>query len=115
MIAWREDHSIIVSASCMESAHQNCMHVAHQWKLDLHVVLLYIANGLRTEHTIPAMSTYNYRTLAKIRPPFSARSLGLLGDWEFNREQRVFIRTYAHPQPQIEVTLCYANSLCIFT
>ena len=44
-----------------------------------------------------------YRTLAKIRPPFSARSLGLLGDWAFNRERRVLIRIYAHPRPQIEV------------
>ena len=51
-----------------------------------------------------------YRTLAKIRPPFSARSLGLLGDWAFNRERRFFIRIYAHPRPQIEVyTLLYDN------
>ncbi len=46
------------------------------------------------------------------------RSLGLLGDWAFNRERRVFIRIYAHPRPQIEIyTLLYANSLllyCIF-
>ncbi len=56
-----------------------------------------------------------YRTLAKIRPPFSARSLGLLGDWAFNRKRRVFIRTYAHPRPQIEVyPLLYANSLLIY-
>ena len=56
-----------------------------------------------------------YRTLAKIRPPFSARSLGLLGDWAFNRERRVFIRIYAHPRPQIEVyTLLYGNSVLIY-
>ncbi len=60
-------------------------------------------------------SIYIYRTLAKIRPPFSTRSLGLLGDWAFNRERRVFIRIYAHPRPQIEVyTWLYDNSLCIF-
>ncbi len=39
-----------------------------------------------------------YCTLAKIRPPFSARSLDFLGDWAFNREWRVFIRIYAHPR-----------------
>ncbi len=58
---------------------------------------------------------YLYRTLAKIRPPFSARSLGLLGDWAFNRERRVFIRIYAHSRPQIEVyTLLYGNSVLIY-
>ncbi len=60
----------------------------------------------------PPKFAFMYRTLAKIRPPFSAKSLGLLGDWAFNRKRRVFIRIYAHPRPQIEVyTLLYANSL----
>ena len=65
--------------------------------------------------TVRKRIVYMYRTLAKIRPPFSARSLGLLGDWAFNRERRVFIRIYAHPRPQIEVyTLLFANSLFIY-
>ena len=51
----------------------------------------------------------------KIRPPFSARSLDLLGDWAFNRERRVFIRIYAHLRPQIEVyTLLYMPILYYF-
>ena len=50
------------------------------------------------------------------KPTLSARSLGLLGDWAFNRERRVFIQIYAHPQPQIEVyTLLYDNSLLVFS
>ncbi len=44
-----------------------------------------------------------YRTLAKLSPPFSARTLGIIGDWAYNRERRVFTRIYAHPRPQIEV------------
>ncbi len=43
-----------------------------------------------------------YRTLAKISPPFSARTLGIIGDWAYNRERRVLTRIYAHPRPQIE-------------
>ncbi len=43
-----------------------------------------------------------YRTLAKINPPFSARTLGIIGDWAYNHERRVFTRIYAHPRPQIE-------------
>ncbi len=82
---------------------------------------VYPANWLKLlnpQMILPLKITQNdnycmYRTLAKIRPPFSARSLGLLGDWAFNRELRVFIRMYAHPRPQIEVyTLLYDNSLC---
>ena len=50
-----------------------------------------------------------YHTLAKIRPPFFARSLGW--DWAFNRERRVFIRIYAHPRP--EINLLYFHSMNI--
>ncbi len=57
----------------------------------------------------PVSVDRQYRTLAKVRPPFSARSLGLLGDWAFNRERRVFIRIYAHPRPQIEVYTLLSN------
>ncbi len=71
----------------------------------------FIHNMCTIETKIFFAHSRTYRTLAKIRPPFSARSLGLLGDWAFNRERRVFIRIYTHPRPQIEVyTLLYANS-----
>ena len=40
--------------------------------------------GLTITHGFISKFYIIYRTLAKIRPPFSARSLGLLGDWAFN-------------------------------
>ncbi len=30
----------------------------------------------------------------EISPPFSARTLGIIGDWAYNRERRVFTRIY---------------------